>query len=121
MKAIVEIFFCCNMKGSHKLKHLLMLRFEMSGPKKNLIMDNMFYMNQINRFGDKKHVQKIVYVFYQEMNEQNRYILCFLDNVASHKTDYVQTNIELLFLPPGSASTTHQLDQGMVKFQTILL
>lgn len=50
----------------------------------------------------------------QKMNRQNRKILLFMDNAASHP--HVQhSNIKIIFLPPNTTAACQPLDQGIIK------
>lgn len=57
--------------------------------------------------------------FYRRMQRENRKVLLFLDNAASHP-QLVLCNVKLVFLPPNTTSECQPLDQGIIKVSKII-
>ncbi|XP_017475007.1 PREDICTED: tigger transposable element-derived protein 6-like [Rhagoletis zephyria] len=58
--------------------------------------------------------------FNRRMKAQNRKIILFLDNAASHPKELDLTNIKICFLPPNTTAVSQPLDQGIIQnFKTL--
>ncbi|XP_049302022.1 tigger transposable element-derived protein 6-like [Bactrocera dorsalis] len=58
--------------------------------------------------------------FNRRMKAQNRKIILFLNNAASHPNELDLTNIKICFLPPNTTSVSQPLDQGIIQnFKTL--
>lgn len=53
--------------------------------------------------------------FDRKIGLQNRKVLLFLDNAASHPVNLKLKNIKIIFLPPNTTSHCQPLDQGIIK------
>lgn len=53
--------------------------------------------------------------FNRRMGIQNRKILLFLDNAASHPKNMTLDNIKIVFLPPNTTAVCQPLDQGIIQ------
>nr|XP_014095325.1 tigger transposable element-derived protein 6 [Bactrocera oleae]XP_014095331.1 tigger transposable element-derived protein 6 [Bactrocera oleae]XP_014095339.1 tigger transposable element-derived protein 6 [Bactrocera oleae]XP_014095347.1 tigger transposable element-derived protein 6 [Bactrocera oleae] len=115
-KERLTILFCTNMAGQ---KELLLVIGKAAIPRafKHLSLNELPVDWKSNKTAWM--TREIMTAWLTQLNRkmrfQNRNIILFLDNAASHQIQISFTNIKLIFLPPITTAACQPLDQGIIQ------
>lgn len=127
-------FKCSNSHGSKKVKHRITIMFCASalGEKEQPLIINTALrprcfknvdMSKINVhwYANKKAwmtgsiFTEWIEIFNEEMKKEKRKVLLLLDNAPCHPKNLKFSNVNVLFLPANTSSTSQPLDQGIIQ------
>lgn len=115
-KERLTILFCVNMVGE---KEKLLVIGKAARPRafKNVNIKDLpaFWKHNKKAWMTRDIMAEWLEQFDRKMSQQNRKILLFLDNAASHPKDIILKNIKIVFLPPNTTSVCQPLDQGVIQ------
>lgn len=126
-KERITILHCANMAGE---KEKLLAIGKASKPRafKNLVKENLpvTWKSNTKSWMTSEIMSEWLENFDRKMGAQNRKILLFLDNAASHPKHSNLKNIKIHFLHPNCTSISQPLDQGVIKnfkhnYRTLIL
>lgn len=111
----LTILFCTNMIGN-KEKPLVIGKSKNPRCFKNSHVEKLpieWYYNK-KSWMTREIMTDWLNKFDRKMQRENRKVLLFLDNAASHP-QLALCNVKLIFLPPNTTSECQPLDQGIIK------
>lgn len=108
----LTLLFICNATGDYK-KVIVIGKQKNPRCFKNKVLPLKYY-SQNNAWMNSDIWEKILVALNQEMLNQSRHIIFFVDNASCHKVDLILSNIKMEFLPPNTTSLIQPLDQGII-------
>lgn len=115
-KERLTILFCANMAGE---KELLLVIGKAARPRafKHVPITALPVDWKSNKkaWMTREVMSEWLQQFNRKMRNQNRKILLFLDNAASHPRELKLSNINIIFLPPNTTAVCQPLDQGIIQ------
>ncbi|XP_039966686.1 tigger transposable element-derived protein 6-like [Bactrocera tryoni] len=115
-KERLTILFCINMAGQ-KEQLLVVGKDTLPRPFKHLSLNELPVDWQSNHKAWMTH--EIMTTWLTQLNRkmkfQNRKIILFLDNAATHQSHMNFTNIKIIFLPPITTAVCQPLEQGIIQ------
>ncbi|CAB5381779.1 unnamed protein product [Rhizophagus irregularis] len=118
-KERISIALCANADGSHKLKPLIIGKFEKSRCFKNIKIQSMpmTYRNNAKAWMITSLFQEWIREFDHQvgLKHQGQRVLLLLDNCSSHKLDGLTLRYtDVHFLPPNTTSKIQPMDAGVI-------
>ncbi|XP_037919539.1 tigger transposable element-derived protein 6-like [Hermetia illucens] len=108
----LTLLFICNATGDYK-KVIIIGKPKNPRCFKNKIVPLKYYPHQ-KAWMTREIWESILISLDEEMAKQNRKIILFVDNAASHKTRKILKNINIQYLPANTTSLIQPLDQGII-------
>ncbi|CAG8567290.1 22161_t:CDS:2 [Rhizophagus irregularis] len=118
-KERISIALCANADGSHKLKPLIIGKFEKPRYFKNIKIQfmPMTYHNNAKAWMITSLFQEWIWEFDHQvgLKHQGQRVLLLLDNCSSHKLDGLTLRYtDVYFLPPNTTSKIQPMDAGVI-------
>ncbi|CAB5384860.1 unnamed protein product [Rhizophagus irregularis] len=118
-KERISIALCANADGSHKLKPLIIGKFEKPRCFKNIKIQSMpmTYRNNAKAWMITSLFQEWIREFDHQvgLKHQGQRVLLLLDNCSSHKLDGLTLRYtDVHFLPPNTTSKIQPMDAGVI-------
>ena len=118
-KERLSIALCANADGSHKLKPLIIGKFEKPRCFKNVKIQSipMTYRNNAKAWMITSLFQEWIREFDRQvgLKHQGQRVLLLLDNCSSHKLDGLTLQFtDVHFLPPNTTSKLQPMDAGII-------
>lgn len=116
-KERLTVLFCANATDEDKIEPLVIGKSKLPICLKNVKKYPVSYDYSINSWMTRSIFIKWLTNLDRSMKKQNRKIVLFMDNVASHKVeDSVRlSNVKVEFLPANTTAKIQPLDQGIIR------
>lgn len=111
----ITLLLAVNMDGSEKLTPLLIGKFAKPRCFKNLKTLPMTYRSNRKAWMTSDLFNEWLQSLNEEMSNQKRKILLFIDNCPAHNIQRDFSNIQIEFLPPNSTARLQPIDKGIIQ------